>query len=283
MAPRSARPSWLLCMLPFVAATLDQLTGDGSFIVSSNSTACELLPHPRKDPRPGGQGTAGQDPVTRGWCSNLVQSRRYHNPRCKGMPWMAPSHGCSAIEPSHPAAWMPATERTVWFWGDSVMEQLWDHMLCFLGGIAPPEQSHAGGLRRQLLKSKKKKKKGKSGPHVAWGKRGSKGRLVVRPLEFSPELARRECKPYRNCVRCDASRIDEWVMGLLHVAGAASTGTCLIISGTRPCHSPPTRVFAASGSGPCEFASVAVSKMQLGIRQTLPRAFCVAGPRTCTS
>eukprot|EP00873_Tetraselmis_striata_P007464 jgi/Tetstr1/427728/TSEL_017852.t1 len=201
-----------LCLLPLAAPTLDRLTGDGTYNGSpdnsssiSGPSGCELILHPRKKPRPGGKGTAGNDPLTRGWCRKLVQSRRYHNSRCDVMPWVIPSHGCSV--PSEPSAWMPATQRTVWLWGDSVLEQLWDHLLCFLGELAQPVQEGAGAARgsgRSLLKARSG---GKQGPRIAWGQRGAKGRLVARPLAWNPELAGEKCAPYRDCIRFGTVRV----------------------------------------------------------------------------
>eukprot|EP00873_Tetraselmis_striata_P036450 jgi/Tetstr1/456714/TSEL_043414.t1 len=152
-----------------------------------------------------------------GWCDKLEGNEKFHNDRCKTLPTATPSPGCSAFDPADTAAWMPAEPRTVWFWGDSVMLQLWDHLMCFLSHHAEEVSpagpgdgrydatSEYGSPRRELLSARRRREafifRNTPAIPIAWGRRGVDGELIKSPLEWRAKDAKLPCTPYRPCVR----------------------------------------------------------------------------------
>lgn len=141
--------------VPKVGGTLDALTGQGAGLglrtADRPNSTCSLVMTPRRPAlraRVGLFGRRRQAEPSKpsrggGWCDKLEGNEKFHNDRCKTLPTATPSPGCSAFDPADTAAWMPAEPRTVWLWGDSVMLQLWDHLMCFLSHHAE-EVSPAG-------------------------------------------------------------------------------------------------------------------------------------------
>lgn len=122
------------CLLLIADATLDELTGQGDGNgrpAHSFSTAeCSLARLPTS-PGP------SRAPIT-GWCKTMNLDTRVHKETCNHLPSFAPSPTCGALDLADSAAWMPTEPRTLWLWGDSVMVQLWDHLLCFLSNHVSP-------------------------------------------------------------------------------------------------------------------------------------------------
>eukprot|EP00873_Tetraselmis_striata_P018712 jgi/Tetstr1/438976/TSEL_027468.t1 len=207
------------CLLLIADATLDELTGQGDGNgrpAHSFSTAeCSLARLPTS-PGP------SRAPIT-GWCKTMNLDTRVHKETCNHLPSFAPSPTCGALDLADSAAWMPTEPRTLWLWGDSVMVQLWDHLLCFLSNHVSPgsPEGPPGGdyprkpvsaptrpdFRRKLLRTSRHGAAAAERPRVAWGTRGVKGNLLAHPLEWSPELADLECMPFRPCVRFGNLRV----------------------------------------------------------------------------
>eukprot|EP00873_Tetraselmis_striata_P001964 jgi/Tetstr1/422228/TSEL_013080.t1 len=234
-----ARTTWLVAVValavtcanrvPRVAGTLEALAGKAGGIAphanDAPTSACSLVMTTRAPPGVAGyqrQLQAKLPPPGRrnGWCGDLTDNVKFYNARCDTLPAVSPSPGCAAFDPADSAAWMPAEPRTVWFWGDSLTLQLWDHLLCFLSRHvsedAPPVlnngtgynatgEHYGSGGRRALLASAASRRaarlRNQPSVRIAWGKRGVGGQLLQKPLKWNPKLSSRMCVPDSPCVR----------------------------------------------------------------------------------
>jgi len=204
----------LLLALPRVPAVLDKMVSE---LVASTSRGSDPDPSCAFEFRsrpaaaePGHlQAQSADGPIHPQMCGLLTASK-YYNRYCDTLPLVEPSAGCNAVDLENIKSWMPSEPRTVWLWGDSVLKQVWYHLVCMLSKVVPPEDISqdvanlafvADNMQPQSQKKKKIKVKAGVVSWINWGAKGIGGKLLQPPLKWSPKLAKLSCKPIYGCAR----------------------------------------------------------------------------------
>jgi hypothetical protein len=149
---------------------------------------------------------------------DLIATSKFNNKYCNTLPLVEPSAACDAAELGNLTSWIPGEQRTLWLWGDSIMKQMWSHLLCSLSQVVPPEHISQDAANLEFVavskippRPKKKKRRKKKTKGVAswldWGQKGVGGHLLETPLTWSAELADASCEPIYGCARYDLSCI----------------------------------------------------------------------------